>query len=481
MVQKIQQANVFGRLGHSIGEALADQVPREIERNRLASGLKELGNKKGLTPFQQFSELASQPGITPQMIQTGGELLKQQQIRNAYKNRANRLTQTEEQPQNQQFQQNQVSPLSAIQFAQTPGQLQRTPQGQQPTIPQNVPREQEAQANPPAASQNPLQQQFIPSGPWTQNHQEQAINEAFDRGFATNFDEAAQYANQQKQIFESTPEKYRAQLEYKKGVDAEVDALFDKNLETRLQKEGKETYADLTGDMQLNLKKQARNAVATGKMTPEQSAEYYTKKSLDLVKAKGRAKEIANRDIFDRILPDKKEEALKNLIHVGKTYKDLGSSEEYYNFLRDRTQDESGILGLAGFGTQNGMGLSPGGAAIIAYPRSPKVQEFIKGTRIAPKNIRLARGVAEDTRAFAEGLINRMSPDDSFLAIARQMKQQDPEFDEYAFFDYLRENQDRYGSNPRLNQEVSQGVSDFYPNWRDIGLFPAFTKSVAND
>jgi hypothetical protein len=85
------------------------------------------------------------------------------------------------------------------------------------------------------------------------------------------------------------------------------------------------------------------------------------------------------------------------------------------------------------------------------------------------------------TRNFTEDLIKNMSPNDSVLAIARNMKQRYPGFDENAYFDYLRENQDRLGTNSRLIREINAGVSDFLPDWRDIGLFPAFTKSVAND
>jgi hypothetical protein len=80
MAQKIKQGNIFGRIGTGVGKGLAEQLPKEIERGRLASGLKELGNQKGLTPFQQFSSLASLPGVTPQMIQSGSDLLRQQAI-----------------------------------------------------------------------------------------------------------------------------------------------------------------------------------------------------------------------------------------------------------------------------------------------------------------------------------------------------------------------------------------------------------------
>lgn len=78
MAQYIKQANIFGRVGSGIGKGLAEQIPKEIERGRLQSGLKELGEAKNLSPFQQFSQLSAIPGVTPQMIQSGTELLRQQ-------------------------------------------------------------------------------------------------------------------------------------------------------------------------------------------------------------------------------------------------------------------------------------------------------------------------------------------------------------------------------------------------------------------
>ncbi len=234
-------------------------------------------------------------------------------------------------------------------------------------------------------------------------------------------------------MYENAPEQYRKQLDYKKGIDQETDNLFDKHLQTRIQKEGKETYGDVPGDLQLNIKKKARNDVATGKMTPEQAAEYYSKKALDLVKDKGRALEIANRDFWDRITPSKKTEAIKNLQHIAKNFTDMGSDEDFYNFLTTDKLTESG--------KQEGMGLSPGGAAIIQYPRTEKVKNLIQNTKIpfskdvSDPLLKRTQPNSEATRAFADNLMKVMSPQDSFLAVARQMKEQDPRFDEYAFFD----------------------------------------------
>lgn len=464
MVQELRtKPSIFGSLGKGIGKGLAEQAPKEIERHRLSSALKELSQQKDQTPFQQFSGLVQAAHEYPQVVQSGADLLRQQSLVDAYKkSRGNSVVPNQEQ-------QNLQSNLNNVQFAQQQGQIQRNQPQKQQTIPSDYEsRISEATSNVGAASENPLNEKYIPAQPWNQQRQEQSMNEAFDRGLARNFDEANDYANKQRQFYENAPEKYREALDYRKSIDNEVDKRFDDDLQTRLQKEGKESFKDVPGDLQLNIKKTARNAVATGKMNPAQAAEYYSKKALDLVKDRNEVKKIANRDAFDRILPHKKEETLKNLKNISKTFRDMGSSEDYYNQLRDDSIDPQ-------TGNKLGLGLSPGAAAIIAYPRSDKVKDLEKKTKI------FSLRAYENSADFAEKLLNSMSPDDSFLAAARQMKQQDVNFDEYAFFDYLRENQDKFASNPRLNREINQGVSDFFPNWNDITLFPAFTKSVAND
>lgn len=84
MVQVInQQGNIAGRIGQGFGQGLSEQIPKEVDRYRLSKGLEDLGNEKGLTPYQRFAKLSSIPGVTPQMIQSGSELLKQEGISNA--------------------------------------------------------------------------------------------------------------------------------------------------------------------------------------------------------------------------------------------------------------------------------------------------------------------------------------------------------------------------------------------------------------
>jgi hypothetical protein len=80
MVQIIEQGgDLFGRIGKGLGQGLSEQIPKEVERYRLSSGLKNLEKESAnLTPLQQLTRLSSIPGITPQMVQSFGDLAKQQ-------------------------------------------------------------------------------------------------------------------------------------------------------------------------------------------------------------------------------------------------------------------------------------------------------------------------------------------------------------------------------------------------------------------
>jgi hypothetical protein len=87
MAQYIKNADLFGRIGSGIGQGLAEQFPKEMERGRLASGLKNFEQEHAnLNPMQQLARLSAIPGITPQMIQSFSELAKHQNQGNAYRN-----------------------------------------------------------------------------------------------------------------------------------------------------------------------------------------------------------------------------------------------------------------------------------------------------------------------------------------------------------------------------------------------------------
>lgn len=79
MVQVIDDpysGNVFGRIGKGVGKGLSEQLPKEMERSRLSSGLKKLEQEKDLDPMQFFTRALTLPGMTPQAIESLGKLAK---------------------------------------------------------------------------------------------------------------------------------------------------------------------------------------------------------------------------------------------------------------------------------------------------------------------------------------------------------------------------------------------------------------------
>src|SRR5436189_882696 len=86
---EIKQGNIWGRIGSGFGrgvsQALSEQVPKYIERKQLSEGLQKFAEENPDNPLiQQYANLLSTPHISPQAVQTFGELAKQQNMRKAY-------------------------------------------------------------------------------------------------------------------------------------------------------------------------------------------------------------------------------------------------------------------------------------------------------------------------------------------------------------------------------------------------------------
>lgn len=472
MSYQVKQGNLLGRIGSGFGEGLAGQLPKEVERNRLHGALTEIGNNPNQTLFQQFAALAAAPGSTPQIQQTGGELLKQMAVRQGYKNANQQYRGQEGQPGEapQLFGQEQQPQQMARQYPNQ--QAAPSPAQAKQIIPSDfASRAAEVASVPPAARENPLQQKYLPPPAWNQQMHEREINNAFDRGIARDFNEANAYANQQRQFYEAAPEAERAKLNYQKEIDQETDKLFDNQLATRLEKTGEGTYKDVPGDIQLEMKKHARNKVATGQMTPEQAAEFFSKGAHDLARSQSEFKSQANRDLADRILPSKKDRELKRLKEMSQQFAEYGASEMFYNMLQNQNKDENG--------NKEGFGLSPGAAALIAYPRSEGISKIIQESKIPLITFDPVKS-SQASKAIADKVLNGMTSRDSILAIAKELKDKHPlGFDETAFFDYISDHPELYKYNPRLSREMLKRESDLFPNWGDLSLFPIFSPTSA--
>jgi hypothetical protein len=62
------QGGFASSFGNALGQGVSQQLPEEIKRYRVKSGLEELGNKNIQDPYQLLSQLATIPGLDPGLL-----------------------------------------------------------------------------------------------------------------------------------------------------------------------------------------------------------------------------------------------------------------------------------------------------------------------------------------------------------------------------------------------------------------------------
>ncbi len=461
MVQVIEQkGDFFGRLGSGFGKGMAEQLPKEIERSRLTAGLKKLGEQKDLSPFERFTGLVSAAHEYPQIVQSGSELLKQEANRNSFnRGKENEPTGSAKPYKN----------AIDVNFLNMKPSTKK--QGGESIPSDYASRTEEANDQQGIRKENPTQEKYVPAIPWTPQQRDDDIGRESRLHPDLPFEEIVRRSADNERRFLESPQAYQAQDNYLKGQQDKAIEELDSRLATSLQKEGKDIYQDLSGTNKLNLQKAMLNDLATDpSLTPEKAAEKWEKIGKDFVVAKNEVKQKAHRDIYDSLSPAKKEEVLKSLKSAQKIYDQMGAKDEFYNMLRTKNNAATGDWGF---------GLSPGYAAMIAYPRSPGLKDIINKNPLSA-SVDFRTGTPK-SRKIAEEFAKSRTAGDSILGFARAMKDKYSFFDESAFFDQLRENQDQYKFTADQEKELITGVSDIFRNWGDYALFPYFGRSVAHE
>jgi len=446
MSYSVSQGSVSGRIGSAIGKGLAESIPKEVERGRLAAGLKELSGRTDLTPFQQFAELSSIPGITPQAIQSGTELLKTQGQRNNYRNSGGQGV-TQGISANRNGQQNQ---LNKIDFANLGQRKNVNPQS----------NNQEEPSGESQILQNPLNDKFVPANPWNAQERDAEISKVWDQHPNLTFPEVSQIVSDNEQRYLKAPEVYREQQDYLEGVRQKVNSEIESQLKNKLQKTDLTgIWGDTTGESLNNIQRGALKDLAENpKANVADIANTWTNRALEWAKSKNELESEAARGILDKINPKKKEDLLNKLKTYSKHAKEFGASEEYYRKLK------------------KDFDLSPQAAASIAWPLSKQAKEYTSKVKTYPALLSQFNPAAsfENARKYGSQIGEYLTRNDSLLSIARAFQEKDPSFDQSAFFQTIRENQDQLGLTPLQKRELEKGERDIFPNWGDLFLFPAF-------
>lgn len=244
MAQKIKQGNIFGRLGSGIGQGLAEQIPKEIERSRFSSGLENLSKQKGLTPQEFFTKGLAIPGAMdrPSVVQALADLSRQQTMSNLFSEKEAR---------------GKLYAPSAQDFS-----------GQQ-----------EFQENyPSVTTEEGVNATIKPFIPPTFEKQVQESRDLMKKNPGLDFNTALQsiqnkYAQEEK--------INQAQIN-KRNLEQDVQTRTENELKNEISTLVGGDSSSIPGEIISNLQNEAIDAVRTGKMTEKQAAKHFGKKGQEI-------------------------------------------------------------------------------------------------------------------------------------------------------------------------------------------------------
>lgn len=454
MAQYIKQGNIFGRIGSGIGKGLAEQLPEEVTRGRLAAGLKQFEqDSANLSPINQIARLAAIPGITPQTQQSIAELARYQNQGNAYRRTAG--TNPSVSAQTGSVPSSDIQAIRDTQFANLrpqpadrAGQNMPTvgPVNNQQTTP-NMP----SNANiPQVVEGNALNQQNLTRLPWTPQRRNQVVADYIDQGFLPDQAKQLQADDEARDLGEPAAYKQRlADIEEAKG---KVREALKRHLETKLQKTGEGVYKDVEGRMILNAERgMTRDLIKNPKADVDNVANDWSERLYRTAAAKDKLRTLGQTTGIENFWRDN---AKKKLDEYQDIFKRSGNLEEFYNMLQGPD-----------------FGMSAQGAASVAYPPNEKINKFLKTYKPSILN---TNKKYEESRKVALDLEDLIGPDDSILSIMRTLSRKDPFFDQQSFLDQIAEDKDRIRLNERQRLELGQGIKNIIPNWADLLYLPTF-------
>lgn len=464
MVQVLPQSgSLFGRIGAGIGQGLSEQLPKEMERGRLAQGLQQFEqDSAGLNPIQSLARLSAIPGITPQMIQSFGELAKIQNQGNAYARASG------------------GQPNSEIGGSNSPSQNKTknnpiNPQGQNPTNitienNQKTPNMDRKGDTPQVIPGNPLNEQNLPRTPWSPQERNAAISDYINKGFFP--DQAKQLAADDESRYLAEPDVHQERQKTLDKAKGEVRDSLKRHLETKLQKTGENIFKDVEGPMILNAERgMIRDLILNPGKDVDNVANDWSERLYRTAIAKGKLRSLGQNTGWENFL--KGNQSLKQLQEYQDIFKRSGNLEEFQNILKQKNtpaqfDSEGKIIKPETFG----LGMSDQGSASVAYPPNNKIEKYI--SKVKPSATPAQS--AQKARKVALEIEKDITADDSIASIARKLSDVDPYFDQQAFYDQISEDKDQIGLNERQRLELAEGIRNILPNWGDLLFLPIFRR-----
>lgn len=287
MVQSIEQYDLFGKVGKSLGTGLSEQLPKEIDRTRLAKGLQELRQQgqQGMNPFDAAVKIFSLPGLRPEVAATLMPLFQQELLRQQGQQQANQSNQPSQGQPN----------TSGV-----------TPQGT---------------ASPISAEAQPFvgvgKQASIPSPYWDNSKKESMARQKMAQNptLYPDYNTALGAVDKEEQV----------------GITRynEIGTLFDGRLADYLQKQNKSgTWENIPEEYLDKFRQQAYAKTLTGNVSPEDAAREQAQDALQFSKVR---EELKGKNFFNKTSRGHKKTYLDSL----PAYERFGAKELFVQDLKN--------------------------------------------------------------------------------------------------------------------------------------------------
>ncbi len=446
MVQNLeQQGSIWGRIGKGFGkslsEGLSEAIPKEAERYRMSEGLKQLSKEsKDLTPFEQLGRLATIPGTTPQLIQSGSELLKQQARGKSLVDEANR---------------------------------QKNELGQKQNAFQNIGKEEKTRQDnlsPSLTTRDPLEATLKPYISKTFPQLQARAGELFNEN-PTLYNNDPQLALNAAEMEDKQNQVINQQMQGQRTNEQQVQSNIEKSLSTQ-----KDTLnAKLPGNVYSEIEDKAINAVKPknqgGEGLTEQEAKKKYGKELDEISRDYSALQaVGDWSVLGRSAEENK----RSINSIRDKFKKRNDLENF----ADTLVAENGLSNnKAYYKTYPVSEIKPLNNAIVKLPKLEKKLTYEKGYphMEVPKEY-----IQDKTIEAAKELAPLMGKDGSPLSISEELKERG--YDPEVWLNYLDKNKKKLDLTARQERELGK-PRNFVGTMNDWWLFyfSGLDKLMEND
>lgn len=443
MIQEIDEGGSFAsRLGSNLGQALSDQVPKEIERMRLSRAMKSAMDPN-LSPLERFARAAPFLKDYPQTAQTFGDLARFEGKRKS------QLSALRGGKQPQGMQQRQQQPLGRervqeniedISIDETP--IKRT----------KVEKDLRG---------SPFRSEMRDLLPLTPSQRENRIADILESNDYTSYEDARALVDDEEAQKSKRLSALKEQDQFLANKIIETrDALNDR-LKTLLQSEnlvgsekgGRGVYDDIIGEKLAQAQDEIEEALAQNPDLPvNKLIRDKSKDLLELAKATNEFKQTARGRWTGETIA-KPEEFRKNFKRFQKIFEKEGMLDHFQKLLQSEYNMDSNT------------------AAYFAYPSRKEIRETIDNLK--PFSGRLTESTKIYAQNIAKELSKKIKPSDNLVAIAGDLKTRNKYFDSDEFLDYFEESED-IPLTPRQRRQLADRTLDWI-NWSKTALYSTQT------